>query len=161
MEPTWVRTFSTLLHIILRWNWLPPHSNLVYPPMELSSFMQSIHNWTFTMGIQSPQKTWFFLMDSIMQANIPEDQKIFFNEIRLHLRVVTAADIVQLGTTSTILPQIIKGKRARPSTWHWPSTKPFPRSWLKIWNSLLQTYIVPKLQHNPLGAWISNTHQIW
>ena len=46
-------------------------------------------------------------MDSIVHADIPEEQKIVFNEIQLHLRIVTAADIVQLGTTSTILPQII------------------------------------------------------
>ena len=100
-------------------------------------------------------------MDSIVHANIPEEHKLIFNEIQLQLCIVTAADIVQLGTTSTILPHIMKGKRARPSTWHWPSTKPFPRSWLKIWKSLLQTYIVPKIQHKLLGAWILNTHQLW
>ena len=43
-------------------------------------------------------------MEEVMKANISEDYKMIFNEIRLHLKLLTATDIVALHSQSTILP---------------------------------------------------------
>jgi len=89
-------------------------------------------------------------MDVILNADIPVEKKIIFNEVRMHLRLITAADIVILGTGNTILPHIFNGVNHRNSSLEWPNTKPYPTKWLKVWRSLLSTFIQPKLRSNPL-----------
>ena len=110
---------------------------------------------------QLPMQNDFFLMDLILDSNIPMESKIIFNEIRIHLQLLTAADIVVIGSGTRILPNIYQGINFRKSSLAWPDTKPFPTKWLKVWKSLLKTYILPHLRHAPLGEFISQTHQSW
>ena len=90
-----------------------------------------------------PRDNDFFLMDLIIEAAIPDEHKIIFNEIRMHLKLITAADIVQINSNTQILPNIIQGKNSRGSTYKWPDTKPFPKKWIKIWQATIDSYIVP------------------
>ena len=110
---------------------------------------------------EAPRENDIFLMDVIMNAPISNEHKMIFNEIRLHLKLITASDIVTLDTGCTILPHILQGHNYRGSTLYWPDTKPFPNKWLKIWKSLLTSYILPKLMTKPLGQWLTSTHQTW
>ena len=100
-------------------------------------------------------------MDIIMKADIPMEKKIIFNEIRLHLQLMTAVDLVILGSGSTILPYISNGVNHRKSSLEWPNTKPFPSKWLKTWRSLLSTFIQPRLHSNPLCVNRKQDHQTW
>ena len=103
----------------------------------------------------------FFLMDMTMEADISVEKKIIFNEIRLHLQLLTAADIVLLGSGSTIIPHVFNCVNTRKSTLEWPDTKPFPRKWMKVRRTLLSTYIQPRLRYNPLSISRSQGHQQW
>lgn len=113
--------------------------------------------WTYTLPCEND----FFLMDTILHADIPLEHKMIFNEIRMHLRLLSASDLLILGTGSTIHPHVPKGLRFRTSKFQWPMSHPFPRKWLKVWNSLLRSYIYPKLQHAPIGRYHTDSHQIW
>ena len=55
----------------------------------------------------------------------------------------------------------MKGHNSRRSKYKWSDTKPFPKKWIKIWRAIINTYIVPRLQTSPLGAWTSPSHQEW
>ena len=108
-----------------------------------------------------PRKNDFYLMDIINQKEISiQDQKIF-NEIRIHMKLLSASDIVQCNSDYQILPSIYDGKNVRESTLKWPLTQEFPKEWLKTWKSLLMSYILPRLRHAPLGQWYKPSHQKW
>ena len=81
-------------------------------------------SWNYSV----PRTNDFYIMDRIMEADISMETKMIFNEIRLHLKLWTASDLVALDSSNTILPWIFNGQNHRDSKWVWPDTKPFPKS---------------------------------
>ena len=108
-----------------------------------------------------PRVNDFFLMDAVYASNISTEAKEIFNQIRTFLQLVTAADIVEVGSDSMILRNIYEIKNYRKSEWEWPNVLPFPSTWKETWQSVLTTVIQSKLTHRPLGNWIRKSHQNW
>ena len=96
-----------------------------------------------------------------MDTNFDEPTIQIINEIRLHLKLLTASDIVTLGSGSEILPNIYDAVNHRDSTLEWPETSSFPPTWIPLWRTALTVAILPLLQAKPLGPWMSTTHQTW
>ena len=103
----------------------------------------------------------FFLMDIVFASNISEEAKNIFNQIRTHLQLVTAADLVEVGSNGTILQNIYDMKNFRHSKWEWPRVLPFPETWKETWTSVLKNIIQEKLWNQPLGQWVRESHQSW
>ena len=172
-------TTGRLIKISMRWTQLEAgvskpfytyhHQKLapILTPTWVTHMWEYLSSCNSTIREHSPWihkttcSTDFFLMDEILLAAIPMEHKIIFNEIRMHLQLLTAADIVLLGTGNTIIPSIFNGFHHRKSSLQWPDTKPFPKRWLKIWRTLMSTYIQPKLRNTPLDLNRSLGHQTW
>ena len=108
-----------------------------------------------------PRTNDFFLMDAI-HKNVNNTEHVqIFNHVRIALKLLTASDIVALGSGNRIIPAILKGDNSRTSSLGWPNSDNIPPRWLLIWESLLNNIIQPKLIAHPLGTWISQTHQRW
>ena len=103
----------------------------------------------------------FYLMDEIHSANIPLEQKLAFNQVRLYMKVETASDIIVINSGTTICDGIKQCENRRESKKGWPNIKDIPDSWKDIWKSLLEQIIEPKLQNRRLGKWIQMSHQEW
>ena len=108
-----------------------------------------------------PRENDEFLMHIVENTQLDNCKKIIFNHIRLHLHLVTLSDIVYIDKKSTIRQEIFCGRNSRASKWNWPRKINFPKKWLNVWDSILRTYIQPRLQNRPLGRWLHTTHQIW
>ena len=108
-----------------------------------------------------PRVNDFFLMEEVYNANISTEAKEIFNQIRTYLQLVTAADIVEVGSNTVILKNIYDMKNNRKSEWEWPIVFPFPDTWKETWHSVLNTVIQTKLNNHPLGQWICTSHQQW
>ena len=108
-----------------------------------------------------PRANDFFLMDVVYAADIPKESKEIFNQIRTALQLVTASDIVEVGSSTNILQYIFELKNNRLSSWEWPVVLQFPDTWKEIWVSVLTNVIQTKLRQSPLGHWIRSSHQIW
>lgn len=172
-------TTGRLMKISMRWTQLEAGTSKPFyqynfkqlAPLLTPTWM--IHLWEYLSSCNStisehapwvydlPCENDFFLMDIVLDANIPVEQKIIFNEIRMHLRILTASDIIVLGSGSSVHPNVFKGIRFRPSSLLWPNTQKFPRRWLKVWNTILQTYIIPKIRNTPIGNYLRSPHQTW
>ena len=113
--------------------------------------------WTITL----PRHNDFFLNHLVYQSNISDENKIIFNEIRIHMKLITASDIVALDSKTKILPNIYECRNHRSSNLSWPNTLPFPSAWKSTWKNILRTIIQPRLETSPLGNWIGVTHQTW
>lgn len=85
----------------------------------------------------------FFLVDIIYSEGRNIEHINIFNHVRIALKVYTASDIVALETGSTILKSIMRGGNYRRSTFGWPKSEPLPTRWMKIWETMLRTYIQP------------------
>ena len=103
----------------------------------------------------------FFLMEEVYKADISTEAKEIFNQIRTYLQLVTAADIVEVGSNTAILKNIYEMNNCRKSEWEWPIVLPFPATWKETWQSVLTTVIQTKLDNRPLGQWIRESHQQW
>ena len=112
--------------------------------------------WIYT----PPRLNDFFLNYIVCRSNIPSEHKQIFNEVRIHLHLITASDIVSLNSGAKILPNILRGINNRSSSLQWPNTLPFPPHWITIWKNIVTTIIQPIIQTSPLGAWTSQTHQV-
>ena len=82
--------------------------------------------WTYT----PPRTNDFFLNETVHNSTISSEHKQIFNEIRMSLKIITAADIVGIGSGSQILPNILLGINHRTSTLEWPNCLTFPPSWI-------------------------------
>ena len=76
---------------------------------------------------------------------------MIFNQVRLHLQVEKASDIVVVGHGTNIHKSVLKGGRIRPSKKLWPNIQKYPRTWIKVWAGILTDYIEPLLLQKPLG----------
>ena len=108
-----------------------------------------------------PRANDVFLMDLVFESNISDEAKNIFNQIRTHLQLLTAADVVEVGSNGTILQNIYDMKNFRQSKWEWPCVLPFPETWRETWTSVLKNIIQERLWNKPLGQWISDSHQQW
>ena len=103
----------------------------------------------------------FFLMDVVFESDLPNEPKAIFNQIRTALQLVTAADLVEVGSDTNILQNIYELRNYRLSEWEWPLVLPFPDAWKDTWTSVLNNIIQVKLRQHPLGQWIRKSHQKW
>ena len=103
----------------------------------------------------------FYLMDKVRTYAITNRQKFIFNQVRLWLKVETASDIVVLGSSTTICPEIMNGDNYRTSCKHWPNIREIPQEWIKIWRKILKQYIRYELRQSPLGSKRKPSHQKW
>lgn len=106
---------------------------------------------------QPPQERDFFLMDEVLRTNLSTFQKQVFNQIRLFMKVITAGDLFIAGTT-TLKKNVIGCTKPMKSKFGFPNIKPFPKKWQSIWNSIILTVILPRVQNNSLGRWVTTSH---
>ena len=107
------------------------------------------------------RKNDFYIMDAIKETPLTDQQKTRFNQIRLSLKIETAADIIYRHSGTEICENIYEGINFRRSNKGWPNILDLPKKWIQEWRTILKNYIEPKLQSRPLGRWINTTHQIW
>ena len=105
-----------------------------------------------------PRENDFFLMDVITKSSLPQRYKMMFNQIRMYMKLLTVSDIID-PDTNAIYPHVLRCEQKIKSTLGWPNIHKFPRSWISVWKSILNSIIIPKVQHLPLGKWTSKTHQ--
>ena len=109
-----------------------------------------------------PRENDFFLMEALINESKIDIVNIrIFNQIRIHLRLISASDIIQYTSSTKIVDYIWNGKNFRTSKIKWPWTKNFPKQWIGIWQSILRNIILPKIQTRPLGRWKKKSHQEW
>ena len=103
----------------------------------------------------------FFLMDKVFESQHTSEHIHIFNHVRIALKVITASDIVTLGSNAHVLRSVRKGCIKRRSKLQWPKSENIPAKWLEVWNCILDDVIIPHLLRYPLGNWIAETHQVW
>ena len=108
-----------------------------------------------------PRQNDFFIMDTAYSSTLSREQKQKINLVRQQLKVLTAADIVLVGSGRVIHDGFMSGKYTRNSSWKWPRIGKLPKSWTEIWQSAITNIIEPILNSRPLGRWTSESHQIW
>ena len=108
-----------------------------------------------------PRESDRFFMQLIYASSLSIHEKEIINQIRIKLRILTLSDIVEVGSSSSILSPIWKAKAVRESTWKWPIVLDFPDTWIATWKDALINIIEPHLNNNPLGRWIVDSHQTW
>ena len=113
--------------------------------------------WTY----KKPRENDFFLQQAFLEAGVSGSRLLILNEMRMALRLITASDIVSIGSNTSILSNILNGVNHRESKLEWPRSDEIPEGWAQIWKSALQEHIVPRLQDKPLGKFIQTTHQRW
>ena len=57
----------------------------------------------------APRDFDFFLMDEIINRNVSNEKKEISNQVRMHLQILTASDIVIVSHGNRILPDILRG----------------------------------------------------
>lgn len=77
--------------------------------------------------------------------------------MRMYLKLISAADMF-LPETNIFKPEILECDIPMTSSLGFPSIKPFPSSWKKIWKSIILTIILPRVRSVPLGNHISSSH---
>ena len=102
----------------------------------------------------------FYLMDAIKTAALTPQQKKKFNQIRLSLKIETAADIVYFNSGTKICENIFECINNRGSKKGWPEIIKYPSTWKAEWKTMLKNFIEPKLQSQPLGRWNRKSHQV-
>ena len=119
------------------------------------SELSDIYPWIYN----SPREHDFYIMEKIYSSTLSLDYKKTFNEIRLFMQVLTASDIVEVGSNNSILQNVYDGIKSRQSNWKWPCKIPFHKSWFNVWRQGLTQIILPCIRHTPLGKWIGLSHQ--
>ena len=132
-------------------------TNLWQYASECRVSMKEADSWTYI-----PSREYdFFLMEAVHNSSIPQEPKEIFNQIRLDLQLLTAADIVISSSSTKIHPDIYRGINHRQSNLNWPKILPYPKKWLQVFTSILNSIIKPKLTSTPLGHWKRESHQKW
>lgn len=103
----------------------------------------------------------FFLMDKVLASDISRDHVNIFNHVRMYLNIITASDIVSLGSGACIMSTARNGTLKRRSKLGWPNSSEPPKRWMEIWCNILDDVILPCLLQHPLGNWVSQSHQLW
>jgi len=114
-------------------------------------------NFTNTTETNLPRQNDFYLMDIIMNDQVTQHDQKIFNEIRMHMKLKTASDIVKCNSENQIVPNIMEGVNYRGSKLNWPNTHEYPKEWIKTWKSLIMTYII---QNYDFHLWESGNIQL-
>lgn len=96
-----------------------------------------------------------------MNCDISNEKKEIFHQVRMHLKLLTASDIVIANHGNRVIPGILKGENLRISTLNWPRILPFPKKWISVFANIILTAIAPTLRSSPLGHWRRQGHQRW
>jgi hypothetical protein len=102
------------------------------------------------------------LMDYFIHLNLTPSVLRQINNCRIHLQVITLADIVTADGTR-ITSQALAGERddTRTSTLYWPiQLRPPDAAWYH-WTNALQHLSTNGKLHTPLGPWTGQPHQQW
>lgn len=68
----------------------------------------------------------------------------------MFMKVITVSDVYD-ADRKKIKEGILDCTVTQPSKLGWPKIKPFPSHWIKLWQSVLTQYILPRVRLNPLG----------
>ena len=98
-------------------------------------------------------------MDVVLRSSVAQEQKEFFNRVRLQLRLLTASDIILAHKSKKITDGILNGINKRHSEMNWPNKMELPNKWYETFNMILRQVIEPQLQSTPLGKWKDVGHQ--
>lgn len=98
-------------------------------------------------------------MDIIFKSDLSKRDREIFNRIRIEERILTLSDIT-LDDGSTIHPSYLKnGETFRDSVFNWPRKSVVSNDWRVRFCEILRDYFVKYVKENPLGKWVSNSHQ--
>ena len=84
-------------------------------------------------------------------------QKQMFNQMRLYMKMISAADLLD-ETTGMLKSNIIGCQEPNKSSFGFPYIKKFPKSWIVLWDSIIMSIIFPRLQSLPLSPRVSQSH---
>jgi hypothetical protein len=139
----------------LEWGWLTSLWSFV-SNTQLSFDMPS--HWVPML----PRRHDLYLMDYFIALRLPDAVLLTLNACRVYLQAITLSDITSADGTY-ILPEAKQGGHIpyRTSRLDWPlQGRPLPADW-RLWrNSLAYLENKGKLAQ-PLGDWISSSHQHW
>ena len=110
---------------------------------------------------EMPRESDQYFMTLIYAAKLSTEDKEIINQIRLRMKILTLADIVAIGSNTSILQPIWEATPIRDSKWKWPKILDYPTDWTIIWKRALTDIIQPHLSNNPLGRWQGTSHQKW
>lgn len=86
-------------------------------------------------------------MDEVLKTKLSEHHKLMFNQVRLFMKVCTVSDIYD-ENKKNFHTNVLKCTEPIGSNMGWPKIKPFPSSWIRIWESVLITSILPRVRMN-------------
>ena len=110
-------------------------------------------SWNYSL----PYKNDFYLMDAIIDSDLSVHQKQVFNQLRLYMKVITASDLYDIEY-KRLKNNVIGCKYPMTSTLGFPNIKEFPKSWIKLWDSIITSLILPRLKCLPPIQNVSISH---
>ena len=126
------------------------------------------HNFTIktnSISFQHPRAHDKFIMEHINELPISRMDKTRLNSCRVYLQILTLSDMADAGGTQ-LMENALKGRRdpSRPSNLNWPTQgRPCEYDW-HLWRyHITRMFSRPRsrLLVQPLGRWITSTHQTW
>ena len=104
-----------------------------------------------------PRRHDFFLMDAVFESNLSVQQIQMFNQMRLYMKIISVSDLMD-EETGVLKSNIMGCSKPLTSTYGFPNIKPFPSRWIPLWDSIISSIILPRVQSIPLGPRISHSH---
>ena len=104
-----------------------------------------------------PRRHDFSLMDAVMDSNLSILQKQIFNQVRLYMKVISADDLIDHKTRS-IKNNVLDCSNPMTSKLGFPYIKPFPTSWVQLWQSIIKSLIFLRLDILLSGQRLTSSH---
>ena len=108
-----------------------------------------------------PRKQDQFIMDIFEKEKYSEKKLLAINRCRMYLRVLTVSDLCTYDGRD-IESTIWSLEKGRDSTMQWPIQIKPCKTDINIWKKAIKSLVIGSdTLRNPLGEWISKTHQTW
>ena len=104
-----------------------------------------------------PRHNDFFIMDAVYSLNLSIEQKQMFNQMRMYMKIISASDLID-SKTGIMKKNVLGCKKTMKSSYGFPYIKDVPKSWLVLWDSIITSIILPRIQSLPLGPYVAQSH---
>ena len=118
-----------------------------------STKLIEIDFWNYKL----PRINDFYIMHIVHSTNLSTEQKQMFNQTRMYMKIISASDLID-DKTGILKDNVLGCRKPMTSRYGFPYIKKFPKSWLVLWDSIIMSIILPKIQSLPLGPHVAQSH---
>ena len=108
---------------------------------------------------QLPRINDFHIMDVVFRSGLSKHHISIFNQIRMYMHAITASDVYDVENMR-FKANVYNCEVSLLSSLGWPRIQASPPSWIRIWQTILNSIILPKIKANPIGKWICTSHLV-